>query len=53
VKALFDAETLADPLFGQRAEQLTIHDFARLTWKMKTQPPLNKDEKGHNYRQNP
>ena len=39
VKALFDAGTLADPLFGQRAEQLTIHDFAGLTWKMKTQPP--------------
>ena len=35
VKALFDAETLGDPLFGQRAEQLTIHDFAGLTWKMK------------------
>jgi 16S rRNA (adenine1518-N6/adenine1519-N6)-dimethyltransferase len=35
VKALFDGDTLRDPLFGQRAEQLTIADFARLTWKMK------------------
>jgi 16S rRNA (adenine1518-N6/adenine1519-N6)-dimethyltransferase len=35
VKALFDVDTLRDPLFGQRAEQLTIADFARLTWKMK------------------
>jgi 16S rRNA (adenine1518-N6/adenine1519-N6)-dimethyltransferase len=39
VKALFDKETLQDPLFGQRAEQLTIHDFARLTWKMHEPPP--------------
>lgn len=38
VRALFDADLLADPLFGQRAEQLTIRDFAALTWKMK-QPP--------------
>jgi 16S rRNA (adenine1518-N6/adenine1519-N6)-dimethyltransferase len=35
VKALFDTETLTDPIFGQRAEQLTISDFAGLTWKMK------------------
>jgi 16S rRNA (adenine1518-N6/adenine1519-N6)-dimethyltransferase len=35
VKALFDEETLRDPLFGQRAEQLTVADFARLTWKMR------------------
>ena len=58
VKALFDAETLGDPLFGQRAEQLTIHDFAGLTWKMKELPihkeqPPYKDEEGHNHRQNP
>ena len=38
VRTLFDAPLLTDPIFGQRAEQLTIPDFARLTWKMK-QPP--------------
>jgi len=32
---LFDAEVLLDPLFGQRAEQLTVRDFAGLTWRMK------------------
>jgi len=35
VKALFDEEVLRVPLFGQRAEQLTVADFARLTWKMR------------------
>jgi 16S rRNA (adenine1518-N6/adenine1519-N6)-dimethyltransferase len=42
VRSLFDEDTLKDPLFGQRAEQLTINDFAGLTWKMKMmkQPPL-------------
>jgi 16S rRNA (adenine1518-N6/adenine1519-N6)-dimethyltransferase len=35
VKALFDEEVLRDQLFGQRAEQLTVADFARLTWKMR------------------
>jgi 16S rRNA (adenine1518-N6/adenine1519-N6)-dimethyltransferase len=34
VKPLFEDTILQDPLFGQRAEQLTIDDFARLTWKM-------------------
>jgi 16S rRNA (adenine1518-N6/adenine1519-N6)-dimethyltransferase len=34
-KALFDEEVLRDQLFGQRAEQLTVADFARLTWKMR------------------
>jgi 16S rRNA (adenine1518-N6/adenine1519-N6)-dimethyltransferase len=34
VRALFGAETLRDPLFDRRAEQLTISDFAALTWKM-------------------
>jgi 16S rRNA (adenine1518-N6/adenine1519-N6)-dimethyltransferase len=39
VKPFFDEETLKDPIFGQRAEQLTIADFAALTWKMgNTQP---------------
>ncbi len=35
VKSLFTEETLKDPLFNQRAEQLTISQFAELTWKMK------------------
>ncbi|HET6254166.1 MAG TPA: 16S rRNA (adenine(1518)-N(6)/adenine(1519)-N(6))-dimethyltransferase RsmA [Puia sp.] len=34
VRTLFDEKTLADPLFGKRAEQLTIRDFAGLTWRM-------------------
>ena len=34
VKPLFEDSILQDPLFGKRAEQLTIDDFARLTWKM-------------------
>ena len=34
VRSLFDPETLRDPLFDRRAEQLTISDFAALTWKM-------------------
>ncbi len=36
VKSLFDEEVLRDPLFGQRAEQLAVDEFARLTWRMKT-----------------
>jgi len=35
VRALFDEQALADPVFGKRAEQLTIADFAALTWRMK------------------
>ncbi|HEY4063327.1 MAG TPA: 16S rRNA (adenine(1518)-N(6)/adenine(1519)-N(6))-dimethyltransferase RsmA [Puia sp.] len=35
VKPLFEDAVLQDPLFGQRAEQLTIDDFAQLTWKMR------------------
>ena len=35
VKPLFDEEVLRDQLFGQRAEQLTVADFALLTWKMR------------------
>jgi len=35
VRTLFDAGVLSDALFGQRAEQLTIGDFAALTWRMK------------------
>lgn len=34
VRPLFTSETLRDPLFDRRAEQLTIQDFAGLTWKM-------------------
>src|SRR6185312_11534149 len=36
VRPLFDAETLRDPLFDRRAEQLTITEFAGLTWRMST-----------------
>jgi 16S rRNA (adenine1518-N6/adenine1519-N6)-dimethyltransferase len=35
VRPLFDAEALLDPLFAKRAEQLTVRDFAGLTWRMK------------------
>lgn len=34
VKGLFANETLKDPIFNQRAEQLTIAQFEELTWKM-------------------
>jgi 16S rRNA (adenine1518-N6/adenine1519-N6)-dimethyltransferase len=34
VKGLFPPETLADPIFQKRAEQLTVKDFAALTFKM-------------------
>jgi 16S rRNA (adenine1518-N6/adenine1519-N6)-dimethyltransferase len=36
VKALFDPVTLQDALFDKRAEQLTVQDFAALTFNMKT-----------------
>jgi len=35
VKNLFDIAVLQDSIFGERAEQLTVNDFAALTWKMK------------------
>jgi 16S rRNA (adenine1518-N6/adenine1519-N6)-dimethyltransferase len=35
VKGLFADEVLKDPLFNKRPEQLTILEFANLTWKMK------------------
>jgi 16S rRNA (adenine1518-N6/adenine1519-N6)-dimethyltransferase len=35
VKGLFTADDLKDPLFNNRAEQLTIRQFAELTWRMK------------------
>jgi 16S rRNA (adenine1518-N6/adenine1519-N6)-dimethyltransferase len=35
VKELFDAAILQDELFNKRAEQLTVNEFAALTFKMK------------------
>ena len=35
VKALFEPAVLLDPLFDKRAEQLSVEDFAALTWKMR------------------
>ena len=35
VKDLFDAALLKDELFNKRAEQLTVNEFAELTFKMK------------------
>jgi len=35
VRALFDASVLEDELFNRRAEQLTVAEFAALTFKMK------------------
>ncbi len=35
VKGLFDAAILQDELFSKRAEQLTVQQFAELTFKMK------------------
>jgi len=35
VKALFDADVLSDEIFNQRAEQLSLAQFAELTFKMK------------------
>lgn len=35
VKSLFDEQELSNPLFTKRAEDLTIEDFAQLTFKMK------------------
>jgi len=34
VKSLFDEATLTDELFNKRAEQLSIDQFAALTFKM-------------------
>jgi len=34
VKGLFDPEFLKDDIFNKRAEQLSVADFARLTYKM-------------------
>lgn len=35
VKVLFDTTILEDELFNKRAEQLTVEQFAALTFKMK------------------
>jgi 16S rRNA (adenine1518-N6/adenine1519-N6)-dimethyltransferase len=35
VKSLFTEQVLSDPLFEKRAEQLTVNQFAELTWRMK------------------
>jgi 16S rRNA (adenine1518-N6/adenine1519-N6)-dimethyltransferase len=34
VRSLFSPEILTDPIFDKRAENLSIHDFAMLTFKM-------------------
>lgn len=35
VRGLFTADILCEPIFDRRAEQLTIGEFAGLTWRMK------------------
>jgi 16S rRNA (adenine1518-N6/adenine1519-N6)-dimethyltransferase len=35
VKSLFDTEILKNPIFDKRAEQLSIEDFAKLSFQMK------------------
>lgn len=35
VRSLFDAEVISDPVFNKRAEELSIHQFGELTFKMK------------------
>lgn len=35
VRNLFDESVLKDPLFDKRAEQLSVHDFTTLTFKMR------------------
>lgn len=37
VRSLFEPACLEDPIFNQRAEQLTVKDFAALTFKMNRQ----------------
>lgn len=44
VKELFDAETLQDELFNRRAEQLSIAEFAALTYRMHQANTLQKDQ---------
>lgn len=35
VRSLFEEPVLTDVFFSKRAEQLTVEDFAKLTWKMR------------------
>jgi 16S rRNA (adenine1518-N6/adenine1519-N6)-dimethyltransferase len=35
VRSLFEEQELQDPVFLKRAEQLSVNDFAALTWKMR------------------
>ena len=35
VKGLFTPEELQDPLFNKRAEQLSVDDFAQLSFRMR------------------
>ena len=35
VRPLFEEQELQDPVFLKRAEQLSVNDFAALTWKMR------------------
>ena len=35
VKGLFSEEVLGEAIFGRRAEQLSVREFADLTWKMR------------------
>ena len=35
VRSLFEPTALPDPIFDKRAEQLSVGDFAALTWKMR------------------
>jgi 16S rRNA (adenine1518-N6/adenine1519-N6)-dimethyltransferase len=34
-KNLFDTTVLQQPIFDKRAEQLSVHDFAQLSFQMK------------------
>lgn len=37
VKSLFSADQLQDPIFNNRAEQLSVEDFAQISFKMRIQ----------------
>jgi 16S rRNA (adenine1518-N6/adenine1519-N6)-dimethyltransferase len=44
VKSLFDAAILQDELFNKRAEQLTVQQFAELTFKMNLNSPSSPEQ---------
>jgi 16S rRNA (adenine1518-N6/adenine1519-N6)-dimethyltransferase len=44
VKSLFDAAILQDELFNKRAEQLTVQEFAELTFKMNLNSPSSPEQ---------